>query len=126
MRKYIIAAGVGGLLVAGVLGIQGYGDAASVAARYRILCDAFTVPGVALILTGILVWVAGEGLFDGVSYAARNILRSFTRWGHVRYYDYLREKKAKRHMGGYGFLFLTGGAFLSVAVVFFALFYSAY
>lgn len=126
MKKYIIAAGVGGILAAVVLAIQGYGNAASTAERYRILCDAFTVPGLVLILTGILSWVAGEGLFDGLSYGIRSLFRGFTRWEHIRYGDYIQGKQETWQPGGYGALLLTGGGFLLPAVAFFALFYNGF
>lgn len=128
MRKwrYVVAFVVGILLAGAALAAEGFSDAVTAVQRYRILCDAFTIPGTVLMLVGVLAWVAGEGLFDGVAYASRSLFRVFTRWEPVRYFDYLRGKQERRKKGGYGFLLITGGGFLLVAVVFYALFYGAY
>lgn len=98
--------------------------------KYRILCDAFTVPGLLLILTGLLVWVSNQGVLDGISYAIRGLFRVFVPGAGFRenletYYDYMKRNEKKR-VKGYGFLFLVGGIDLAVALVFYFLFYSIY
>ncbi|MBQ8953746.1 MAG: hypothetical protein IJ048_06490 [Clostridia bacterium] len=40
-----------------------------------------------------------------------------------RYYDYIQRMEARGRTKGFAFLFVTGGAFMAVALVFFALFY---
>ena len=98
--------------------------------KYRILCDAFTIPGLLLILTGFLVWVSNQGALDGISYAVRGLFRVFIPGAGLRqnletYYDYLKRKDEKR-IKGYGFLFLVGGISLAIALLFYFIFYSIY
>ena len=98
--------------------------------KYRILCDAFTVPGLLLILIGLLVWISNQGALDGISYAVRGLFRVFVPGAGFRqnletYYDYLKRKEEKR-VKGYGFLFLVGGISLAIALMFYFLFYSVF
>lgn len=98
--------------------------------RYRVLCDAFTFPGLLLIMIGLLVWVSNQGALDGISYAMRGLYRAFIpgaglRQNFVNYYDYVKNKREKR-VKGYGFLFSVGGVCLAIALVFLGLFYSLY
>lgn len=97
--------------------------------QYRVLCDAFTIPGLMAILVGALLWVSGEGALDGVgyvlSYAFHALLPGSAHKGE-RYTDYKERKHAGKKLSGYGFLFVVGLVFVAVALVFFALFYSVY
>ena len=129
LLKYGITAAVGGVMCAGVLSLHGYADAASAADRYRILADAFTIPGVILMLSWVLVWLSGEGAFEGISYAFSYALRMLVPGGSKnpeRYSDYVLRRREKGGLKGVGFLFFTGAAFFLVALVFIALFYSVY
>lgn len=96
--------------------------------QYRILCDAFTVPGILCILSGALLWVANEGALDGIgyvlSYAIHALLPGSEHKGE-RYSDY-KERKHGKQASGYGFLFVVGLALMAVALVFYALYYSVY
>ncbi len=123
MKKYVLAVSAGVLLVCLVLFAQDYADAQGLQC-VRILCDAFTVPALVLLLTGMLSWVAGEGLFDGLSYAVRSLAGMFARWEHLRYRDYVKSKREARTPGGCGFLLVTGAAFAVPALVFLLLFYT--
>ncbi len=122
LLKYGIATAVAGGMTALVLYLHGYADAVTQADRYRILADAFTIPGVILVMVAALIWVSTFGFFDGLSYAARQFAGLFwpmfgKKHKHLTYYDYKVEREEKR-FGGYGFLFFVGLAFVVVAVVF--------
>ena len=98
------------------------------AQRYRYLCDAFSVPGLLLILVGVLSWLAGEGAFAGLGYVFRYVRRSFipggrTRYPHETYYEYVQKRKGKKSGSWIGFLSLTGMLFLLVGLVFLVLYY---
>ena len=100
------------------------------AENYRMISDAATIPGLLFLMVGCLVWAASLGATDGIAFALRKAIRALLPAGRLQddetYADYVekrREKYAKAK--GYGFLFITGGVFLLVAVVFVALFYSA-
>lgn len=91
---------------------------------YMVLCDAFTIPGVLILLTGCLMAVGNQGAFDGVGYAlsvAAKMLIPGGRASVERYSDY-RERKHEKKGGRFGFLLVDGGCFLAVALVFLVLY----
>ena len=96
---------------------------------YRMLCDAFTIPGMTMILLSALVWLTGQGALSGLgyvtSYALRMLIPRFAKkYGrHETYAEYLERKDAKGKPRGYGFLFFTGLAFMIAAIIFMILFY---
>ena len=97
---------------------------------WRHLCDAFTIPGLTLVMIGFLVMIANEGFFDMFSYAFSKALgvfipgRGFSE-KHEKYYDYVQRKKEKRATG-FGFLFVVGGILMAFALLFMFLFYRTY
>ena len=102
----------------------------SVMERWRILCDAFTIPGLTYILVGLLLLIANEGFFDMFSYAASKAVglflpgRGFSEKDE-KYFDYVQRKREKRP-SGFGFLFVVGGVLMAFALVFMLLFYRLY
>ena len=98
--------------------------------RWRILCDAFTLPGLTYIMVGFLMMIANEGFFDMFSYAASKAAgmllpgRGFAD-KHEKFYDYVMRKRDKR-VTSFGFLFVVGGVLMAFALVFMGLFYGAY
>ncbi len=94
--------------------------------QYRLLCDAFTIPGMLFILSGCLIALGNAGALDALGYMAHYLAVTFLpgQKGKVEsYYDYVQEKREK-NTKGYAFLFAVGGIFMAIAVVFLALFYS--
>ena len=128
--KYGIATLAGGTLAYLTAVLHGYAEATTLVERYRILADAFTIPGVVIFLMGVLVWIAGEGAFQGLAYSLSWAFRSLIPFGRSgkqeKYYDYVERQKQKGKPSGYAFLFVVGGAFLAVAIVFIILFYQVY
>lgn len=100
---------------------------AGTADRYRILCDAFTIPGVILLMVGLLVWISTTGMFDSLGFAfswlGARLIPGLALRRNEKYYDYVTRKRGNRAKG-YRFLYIVGGVFLAVAIVFFILFYS--
>lgn len=91
---------------------------------YLWICDSFTVPGVVIIMMGCLVSLSNEGAFNGIGYClstAGRMLNPVTRGDLERYGDYL-ERKGSKKVKGYGFLYIVGGVFLAVAIVFMLLY----
>ncbi len=116
--------GVGLLLL--VLHTYGYAAAGTEAERLRILCDAFTIPGVTLMLGAGLMAVYNQGVFTGVTYGLRrvkDIFLPFLRSEYVRYPDYKRQKEEKK-IRGYSCMFYTGLALTIPAVYCMIRFYS--
>ena len=98
--------------------------------RWRILCDAFTLPGLTYIMVGFLMMIANEGFFDMLSYACSKAVGMFLPGRGFAddcedYYEYAQRKKEKR-VSGYGFLFVVGGILMAFALLFLFLFYRLY
>ena len=95
---------------------------------YRILCDACTVPGLLLLMSGLLMTISNQGALDGLGYVAVNGLKMLIPGAAQKmetFRDYLLRRRENR-VKGYGFLYVTAAAFLAAAGVFMALFYSVY
>lgn len=101
--------------------------------QYLMLSDAFTIPGVLLILLGCLIWATDLGGFYGigfvVNYAKKSIM-SFVVPGALgdieNFHDYVERKKAEGRITGYGFLYIVGGIALGISFIFMYLFYQLY
>lgn len=126
LLKYGITAAIGLLMVTLTVDLHGYAAADSTQEKIRILADAFTIPGVVILLIGVLVRISNEGMFDGLlyvfSYAAKILIPGADKT-HERYVDYVARKREKGPAKGFGFLFVVGGIFLAVSVVFTVLFF---
>jgi len=125
LLKYGITALVGGLLTWLTLDLHGFSSTMSKLQQYRLLCDAFTIPGVILVMVGFLVMIANAGNFLGLGYAVKHAVKMLIPFGNKkdeRYYDYYQRKQQGK-ITGYGFIFITGLVFMAVAMVFFTLFY---
>lgn len=129
LLKYGITVLIGALTVWIVLDLHGYENAALAIERYRILADAFTIPGVTLMLCWVLVWVSNEGVFEGISYVFTYAIKSLIPGefkNHEKFGDYVARKREHEKIRGTGFLFFVGAAFVLIALVFIALFYIEY
>ncbi len=100
----------------------------SLVGKYRLLCDAFTIPGILCLCVGVLLWVSNDGFFYGLGYCLEIAWRALLPGGRQkmeRYYDYVTRKRQKK-VTGYGFLFVCGGVCMALAIVFMVLFYRLY
>lgn len=125
--KYGVAALFGAALAVLYVAVRDYAGS-STADRYRMLCDAFTIPGVLLMLSAALCALSNAGSFTALGYAGRHLLDMLIPGpgkGPERYGDYVERRREKK-ITGYGFLFHVGAAFFAVALVFFFLFYRVY
>ncbi len=125
--KYAIAFAVGAALAVFYVSVRDFG-LQTLADKYRILCDAFTVPAVLLIMSGALMSISNTGAMDGLSYIAKQGLGMFIPGkglGTERYADYV-ERKRENRVKGYGFLYISGCVFLALALVFLILFYAVF
>ncbi len=87
--------------------------------RMKVLCDAFTLPGMLLCLIAALIFVLNAGAFNGLFYGlrtAKEILLPFLPHEYIKYRDYIEKRKAKR-VSGYGFILHVGLVLLAVAIV---------
>lgn len=126
LLKYGITALIGALMVFIVMRNYGYADAATQVDKVLILSNAFTIPGVILIMVGFLVMASNEGAFNGISYAMSYAVRMLIPGGGAakqeKYGDYVMRKREKGK-AKVGFIFLVGLVYLLVAIVFTVLFY---
>lgn len=128
--QYSITTVIAGLLTLLALYLRDFWSIDTPVEQYRALSDAFSIPGVLLVMVCALVWISTTGFFDGLAYSFLRVggmLIPFFKKGkeHQTYYDYKMSKKDKE-VKGYSFLFFVGITFIAVSLVFIALFYSVY
>lgn len=129
--KYGITVAVGAVMSYIVFVNYGYTPNLPAAERYKILCDAFSIPGIMLTMIGALVFLSNEGAMDGISFLMGGLFKRLMPIGRWRdekdetYAEHIARKRANR-VTGYGFVFVVGGAYLAVAAVFMILFYQVY
>lgn len=123
LLKYGITAALAALCVWAFIASHDYANAGGLE-RWKILCDAFTVPGLIFTSFGGLLWASGEGAFNGVSWIMTNLFKTLVpglAGTKEAYGDYI----ARKHGGkitGFGFILHVGLVFLAVAAVFLVLF----
>jgi hypothetical protein len=119
---------MGALLACLVLVVCDYDAITDKMIRYKVLADAFTVPGMIMVCVSALLWISKDGFFDGISYSLKRLAHSLVPFkrnqNDEKYYDYKIRMREKRISSGFGFIFFTGLGFLAIATVFIALFYS--
>ena len=124
--KYGISIGVGAALVLLFLDLNGFYAAEVLTDKYKLIADAFTIPGVIFVMVAALVWVSTTGFFDMLSYGLGKAVRSLIPGGAAKksesFFDYKTSKEGKR-FSGYSFILFTGILFLVIGVVFTALFF---
>lgn len=117
---YILA----GLSVAAVIAyLKGFftclseGDAKE---AIRVLCDAFTIPGVLLTGIGGLIWLGSQGTFDIFGYAVHSFILPLRRSEEAReaktYAEYSQSLNEKGRKWDKTML-LVGLGFISLAVI---------
>lgn len=125
--KYGVTAAAASLTAWFSASVSGTADSAG---QYRILADAFTVPGVTLVMAWLLVLVSEEGVFDGIgyalSYAFAACFPGMAGGRQEAYADY-QQRRAEKHTSrrAAAFLWHVGAVFLLPAVIFTVMFYAA-
>ncbi len=92
----------------------------------RLLSDAFMLPGFFMLAVAAMIWLANEGALDGLTFVVTRAIKFLFPFGRgtkdENYGEYV-ERQRKKPVTGYGFLFITGGAFLAISLVFVWLFH---
>jgi hypothetical protein len=97
--------------------------------QYKMLCDAFFIPGMLFLMVACLAWASTKGAMDGLAFLGSNLIRALIPGGRLRtsqkYYDYIQERQARRKkVSSFLFLLVVGGVCMAVSVVFMILFYA--
>lgn len=128
--KYAITALIAGGLVFAVLGINGFFLGGYDQAQfYRKLSDAFTVPGLMLILLALIFFVSQQGAFTGVGYALRHVLRMIVPFfikKDISYAEYLENREHRKILSTFLCFIIVGSVFLAVGIIFIFMFYKYY
>lgn len=120
---YVISTIVALLIALLALLIRDFFQVVDLKEKFRLLADAFFFPGSLFVLFGALIALTNQGSLDALSYGVRKLFaRMIPSLDKERqnYTDYVLSKKRVR---GYYFLFIVGGAFLLVSIIFVILFY---
>ena len=62
--EYVVTAVLAGLTVQLALDLRLFDGMTDASEKYRALADAFTIPGITLIMMWLLMLAAAEGVFD--------------------------------------------------------------
>ncbi len=93
---------------------------------FKLLSDAFFVPGVLVFCFGVLFWASQEGAFDGLAWSMGSFLRMLIPGGGLKkresYGDYLERKRGDRKKLNVSFVMLGGAIFMIIAGVFVIIF----
>lgn len=96
---------------------------------FRVLSDAFFVPGFLAVAFGALIALANEGSLDAVSFILSRAVRMLipmARLGERETYGEYVARRREKKVHGFGFLFIVGGIFLAVGAVFMLLYQYAH
>jgi len=117
--KYAITFLSGGLLF-GVHMSLNFDSSASQTEMLKVLCDAFTIPGILLISFSLLLWASSLGAFDGVGYGIKMALMMLIpfnwRKDPEKYETYLERRKNSRAKGFWYMLFV-GLFYMALALI---------
>ena len=120
LKKYLLCFGAGAAIALFVLALKGF------SMKIDILCDAFTVAGLLMILFAGLMFVSGEGAFLGIGYALGRALRFFIPTvgrKEESYAKYRERKTGKPKPKGQGCIFFTGLFFLAIGIILLVIWY---
>ena len=93
--------------------------------QYHILCDAFTLPGLFMMLIGLMLLMGNLGALDAISFAFHYLFHTFLplTGESMTYLEFVEDRREHR-IHGYSFLFVVGAVFTAIAVVFLLLYMS--
>lgn len=127
--KYLTATLIAVALGIGVFAIKGGFSETESSALYRCLSDAFFVPGILFVAFSLLMFVAGEGVFNIFGFAVNMVILPFLKKNRERskmtYYEYCKSKAEGRKTESFWYLCLIGIIFIVLAVLFTLLFETA-
>ena len=125
LKKYLSAFLIGAVCVYAYAASREAGTLSG-AALYRVLADAFTIPGLLMVCFGLLLVFSNEGALDGVGFGVSHMIAMLipgkAAGKRETYLEYVERKRANRAKG-FGFILITGAVYLAAAGVFILLYY---
>ena len=124
--KYLITAAFGAVLAFIVLLIKDVFHLSQTVDVMKALCDGFFVSGVLIACFGGLVFASNGGVFDMITYGVKNLFWLFKKNPADRkykdFYEYREAMKEKKR--SYGYMVIVGLAYITVSLIFLALYYN--
>ena len=115
-----------GLLIGGIYLVSGDFFSQSLREMYRLLSDAFMLPGFLMVCAGLMIWLSNEGAWHGVAFVLSRAVKLLIPFGRgakdENYGDYVA-RQSKKQINGFGFLLVTGAVFLLISLIFLVLFH---
>ena len=125
--RFLSAVSVGALVTWAYANSRWEADMAEVL-RYRVLCDAFTIPGILMVMIALLFTMNNIGALDTIAYLMSFLPRMIAPavFGEPQMLiDYVQQRRERRSKG-YGFLYIAGFIFLGIAIYYLIKFYSVF
>lgn len=126
-KKVLIISAIGLVIAGAVATGRGLFRAETMDGRIMSLSDGFCVSGLLILSIAIMSLIAGEGLFDVMSYAVQkglhHLIPGRAREDLGNYYDYKSSKKRTEKKHQFVSLFV-GGLYLAVGIIFTCIWYS--
>lgn len=123
LKRYLITFGIGFVMAFLVAYSKNVFDQTELSKIYHILTDSFCIPAVLITGYGGLVFVSNEGVFDGLTYAMTSFFDIFRKEKKNKYdsfYDYVKSKGNRDT--SFGYLLVTGLAFMAIMGIMYLLY----
>ncbi len=123
--QYSVTTGIAAIISLLFLWIQDFFTPITVVEKIRLLADAFTIPGVVMIMIAALIWAGKDGFYDGLGYSMSRVKEMFVpaiRKRHETFYDYKERQRAKPKRS-VAFLLFVGLGYVLLAIIFFIIYY---
>lgn len=125
LTKYIVCFCIASLITFVVIWLNGF-LVYSTAVNIQILSDAFCISGILMLVVSGMLFVSGEGALIGIGFVLRNVVLTFFPMGrlkHETYAAYRERKLGEKGKRNDKSILLTGLLFLTVGIVFTAIWY---
>ena len=123
--RYSIASAVGLALAFVILCFKNIFSQTDAVKVFQILCDAFFVTGICFACIGVIMLAGNGGAFDILGYAFVMLFdalrKDISKRKYKDFYEYRQAKKEKKRNVLY--MFVVGGAFIAISVIFLILYY---
>ena len=123
--RYSIASAVGLALAFVILCFKKIFSQTDAVKVFQILCDAFFVTGICFACIGVIMLAGNGGAFDMLGYAFVMLFdalrKDISKRKYKDFYEYRQAKKEKKRNVLY--MFVVGGAFIAISVIFLILYY---